>query len=257
MTLDLSSIKISALHAVQEVGDYVARSQEHIGALRMKGVKNPQTDIDVTAEEMLKEKLSRILPEAGFLLEEGVSSQKTALTWIIDPIDGTKFFSTGYPVYFTQIALMHHDTVLYAVVYAPVARHMFYAVKGEGAFLNGQRITIQYDGPLAESLVGLEIGKLPENGPHIACAQKLASGTHRLLMVSTLLAPYLLTNTIQAYIRYYNGPNHLYDIAPRFLLHEEAGATVRHHVYHGHDLYICAHPKLANEIETYLHISPT
>ncbi|HNQ30888.1 MAG TPA: inositol monophosphatase family protein [Candidatus Woesebacteria bacterium] len=254
MAFQLDLVKDAALSAVVAVGDYVAKSQDHIGELKMKGVKNPQTDIDVQAEVMLRQKLSAILPGAGFIVEEGETIKSAQYNWVIDPIDGTKFFSTHYPVYFTQIALMEADAVIFAAIYTPVSKQLFWAGKGMGAFLNSQKMTVHYDGPLAQSLVGLEIGKLPANGPHIAFAQKIASGVNRLMMVSTLLAPYLLTNTIQAYIRYYNGPNHLYDIAPRFLLHEEAGAVVRHHLLNGYDLYICAHPNLAQEIEEFLSV---
>jgi myo-inositol-1(or 4)-monophosphatase len=248
--MDIDSIRDASIQAVVEVGDYVAQSQNHIGSLRMKGIKNPQTDIDVRAEDMLREKLHTILPEAGFMVEEGISDKHQEFNWVIDPIDGTKFFSTQYPVFFTQIALMKGDQSVLSVVYCPIAKQVFHAVRGAGAYLNAKRQHIQYDGPLANSLVGLEIGKLPAHGPHITFAQKISSSVNRLMMVSTLLAPYLLTNTIQAYIRYYNGPNYIYDLAPRWLLHEEAGAVVHKHMYEGHELYISAHPTLILEIET-------
>jgi myo-inositol-1(or 4)-monophosphatase len=247
--MDIDSVRDASIQAVVEVGDYVAQSQNHIGSLRMKGVKNPQTDIDVHAEDMLREKLHAILPEAGFIVEEGISDEHQEFNWVIDPIDGTKFFSTQYPIFFTQIALMKGGTSVLAVVYCPIAKQVFHAVRGEGAYLNAQRQHIQYDGPLAHSLVGLEIGKLPANGNHIAFVHKISSQVNRLMMVSTLLAPYLLTNTIQAYIRYYNGPNHIYDLAPRWLLHEEAGAAVHKHMFEGNELYISAHPTLVTEIE--------
>ena len=235
-----------------EVGDYVTQSQGAVGEIRMKGVQDPQTDIDVNAERMLQEKLHSIFPEAGFILEEGQSTELAEYNWAIDPIDGTKFFSTLYPVYFTQIALMHGNDPVFTVIYSPVLKQVFHAAKGQGAYLNNARLTMSYQGPLVKSLVNLEIGEIDANGPYSRLLNKIGPRVKRLWVLSGIMAPYLVTNTIQAYIHYYNGVNHVYDLAPRWLLHEEAGAAVHRHMYEGNELFISAHPTLVKEIEQLL-----
>jgi len=252
--MNIASIKNSSIKAVVEVGDYVAQSQSAIGEIRMKGVRNPQTDIDIKAEHMLKDKLHQILPEAGFILEEGVSTKAAEYNWAIDPIDGTKFYSTNYPVYFTQIALMQNNQAIFTIIYTPVLKQVFHAVRGNGAYLNDRKLTLSYDGPLQNALVNLEIGKIEEQGPYNRLLNLIAPKVTRLLIVSGIMAPYLVTNTVQAYIHYYNGKNEIYDLAPRWLLHEEAGAVVRRHMYEGNELFISAHPTLVKEIELLLNL---
>lgn len=252
--MDVNSLIAPTIQAVVAVGDYVAQSQNAIGEIRMKGVQDPQTDIDVNAENMLREKLHNIFPEAGFILEEGQDTALAEYNWAIDPIDGTKFFSTLYPVYFTQTALMHDDQPVLTVIYSPVLKQVFHAVKGLGAFLNNTRLQMTYHGPLIKSLVNLEIGEIDENGPYSRLLNKIGPKVKRLWVLSGIMAPYLVTNTVQAYIHYYNGTNHVYDLAPRWLLHEESGAAVKRHKVEGKELFICAHPTLAKEIESVLEI---
>lgn len=247
--MDIDSIRDASIAAVVEVGNYVAQSQGAVGRIRMKDVRNPQTDIDVKAEQMLKDKLHQILPEAGFILEEGESEQSAEYNWAIDPIDGTKFYSTNYPVYFTQIALMQRDQPILTIIYTPVLKQVFHAIRGKGAYLNNTKLAMSYDGPLQNSLVNLEIGKIDEQGPYNRLLNLIAPKVNRLWVVSGIMAPYLVTNTVQAYVQYYNGVNNIYDLAPRWLLHEEAGAAVHRHMYEGHELYISAHPTLVKEIE--------
>ncbi|MBP6994128.1 hypothetical protein KBB12_02715, partial [Candidatus Woesebacteria bacterium] len=199
--------------------------------------------------------LHEIFPEAGFILEEGQDSELAEYNWAIDPIDGTKFFSTLYPVYFTQTALMHGDDPVLTVIYAPVLKQAFHAIKGQGAYLNNTKLQISYQGPLIKSLVNLEIGEIDENGPYSRLLNKIGPKVKRLWVLSGIMAPYLVTNTVQAYIHYYNGVNHVYDLAPRWLLHEEAGAVVKKHKVEGRELFICAHPTLAEEIESVLEVS--
>lgn len=253
--MDINKIAKEAREAVVEVGDFVAKSQSHILSIKQKSVRNPQTDVDVKAEKMLRDKLHSIFPEAGFILEEAESIKSDEYNWAIDAIDGTKFYSTQFPAYFTQIALMHKDKPIIAAIYCPVAKQLFHAISGKGAFLNDTLLKISYDGPLSQSLVSLEIGKVGDSVPHSRLVTRLMSKTHRLMIMGGILAPYLTTNTIQAYINYYNGLSHQYDLAPRWLIHEEAGACVHKHMYEGHNLYISAHPKLLIEIEGVLDIN--
>lgn len=255
--MDLVEIAKQAREAVREVGDYVVGAQSHIHSIKLKGVKDFQTDVDVKAEEMLRNKLRTILPDAGFVVEEGENtSQEVEYSWVIDPIDGTKFFSTQYPVYFTQIALSKGLETLIAVIYTPSHKQLFYAIKGHGSYLNDRRIEIQYDGLLAQSMVNFELGRIDEGSPQQKILNILAPKVARVIVISGLFAPYLVTNTIQAYVRFnYRGIEKIYDLAPRWLIHEEAGAKRNTYTYLGQKLYISAHPKLVTEIEGVLGIN--
>ena len=91
---------------------------------------------------MLVEKLSLLLPEAGFLTEEG-TSEKIGLKycWVIDPLDGTTNFLHGFHPYAISIALKEYDEVIAGVVYEVSGNETFTAWKDGGAWLNGSRIT--------------------------------------------------------------------------------------------------------------------
>ena len=148
MTIDIDDVSKKALDAVIDVGNFVKESQHKIVSIKFKGIKNPQTDVDIAAEEKLKKILSEIIPDSGFELEEGESLRNKDYVWVIDPIDGTKFFSTQYPVFYTQIALLYKGVNLFSAIYNPVSSQIFHAIKDKGSYYNHNRATLQYDGPL-------------------------------------------------------------------------------------------------------------
>jgi fructose-1,6-bisphosphatase/inositol monophosphatase family enzyme len=254
MTIDIDDVSVKALDAVINVGNFVKESQHKIVSIKYKGIKNPQTDVDIAAEDKLKKILSEIIPNSGFELEEGVSLRDKDYIWVIDPIDGTKFFSTQYPVFYTQIALLYKGVNVFSAIYNPVSSQLFHAIKDRGAYYNNKRVTLQYDGPLSNTLLSIEFGQFDDSGVSISLLDKLAPKVSKVYSTG-LFIPYLLTNTVQAYMRYYNGENFIYDMEPRLLLIREAEGVVHEHMYNGRKLFIAAHPKLVREIEQVLAIS--
>lgn len=249
--MDLKHIALQAVEAVREVGSFVSSKKECFGEVKYKDIKNPLTIIDVQAEELMVKKLRTILPEAGFIVEEGETNLAGEYNWTIDPIDGTKYFSTFFPVFYVQIALLKKDEPILSVVYNPVASQMFYAIKGHGAYLNGVRKQIEYDGPLKNALVNLEISYIGDDIKKQEIMLKVAGVARRMMLVSTVFIPYVLTNTIQAYIRFI-ADNRIYDLAPREILLKEAGCTYKKYFIGDKLLIIAAHPILVREIETLL-----
>ncbi|WP_426298527.1 histidinol-phosphatase [Arthrobacter sp. R-11] len=94
----------------------------------------PVTDADRAAEEAIRGQLSRSRPRDAVLGEEFGSTGHGARRWIIDPIDGTKNFVRGVPVWATLIALVDGDEVVVGVVSAPALGRRWWAVKGGGAY---------------------------------------------------------------------------------------------------------------------------
>ncbi len=94
----------------------------------------PVTDADRSAEEAIRGQLSRSRPRDAVLGEEFGSTGHGARRWIIDPIDGTKNFVRGVPVWATLIALVDGDEVVVGVVSAPALGRRWWAVKGGGAY---------------------------------------------------------------------------------------------------------------------------
>ncbi|MFF7382251.1 inositol monophosphatase family protein [Streptomyces griseoluteus] len=113
------------------------------------------TDADRLAERRLTEELSRLLPGSVVVGEEAVHANPAtyeairgdAPVWIIDPVDGTRQFVHGNDGFCTLVALAHRGTVLASWTYAPVRDQFATAVRGKGAYLDGERLFAGPPGP--------------------------------------------------------------------------------------------------------------
>jgi histidinol-phosphatase len=106
---------------------------------------SPVTEADRAVEEALRERIAADLPGDAVVGEEfgpGGSDQAASRRWIIDPIDGTKNYMRGIPVWATLLALEQEGDVVAALVSAPALGHRWWAVKGEGAFADGRSIHV-------------------------------------------------------------------------------------------------------------------
>lgn len=103
----------------------------------------PVTEVDIKAENTIKEIIMNAFPDYGFYGEETCRENKNSeYTWLVDPIDGTKGFVRGYPFFSTQIALMHHNEIILGVSNAPIFDEIIFAEKGKGAWMNNKQIHI-------------------------------------------------------------------------------------------------------------------
>ena len=94
----------------------------------------PVTDADQAVEESIRRTLSRARSRDAVLGEETGSTGHSQRRWVIDPIDGTKNFVRGVPVWATLIALVVDDEVVMGVVSAPLLQRRWWAAKGQGAW---------------------------------------------------------------------------------------------------------------------------
>jgi myo-inositol-1(or 4)-monophosphatase len=108
------------------------------------------TEADLVMQSALAETLQRHWPDIDILGEEmDVSAQQKALqqagtgVWCIDPLDGTSNFSIGVPYYAVSVALLRNNQVELGIVYDPSRKECFAAARGQGAWLNGQRLPQQ------------------------------------------------------------------------------------------------------------------
>jgi myo-inositol-1(or 4)-monophosphatase len=103
---------------------------------------------------MLVNALSVLLPGSGFLVEENTSTVKgEKYNWIIDPLDGTTNFIHGVPIFSISIALTEYDEVVSGVVLEVNSGECFYASKGFGAYLNGEKIKVSNRNNMNETLL--------------------------------------------------------------------------------------------------------
>jgi histidinol-phosphatase len=99
----------------------------------------PLTIADKQAEQTMRKMIMRRFPDHGIVGEEfGNSESKSQYKWILDPIDGTKSFVSGVPLYANLVAVLDGDKALIGIINLPALNETIYAVRGGGCFWNGR-----------------------------------------------------------------------------------------------------------------------
>ncbi|MES2683806.1 MAG: inositol monophosphatase family protein [Pseudomonadota bacterium] len=141
----MSQFLAAALEAAR-AADVIVRAHYRKGfEVRIKADATPVTEVDEAAEAAVKAVLTQAFPDHGFYGEEGGKHNAEAeYLWLVDPIDGTKAYVRGYPMFSTQIALMHRGELVLGVSSAPCflgdgssgvgVGETYYAVKDQGAY---------------------------------------------------------------------------------------------------------------------------
>ncbi len=144
-----------AIDAVKEAGKIQKKYFGHFHQIEYKGEINPVTEVDRQCERAITQIVLNAYPHHDILAEEGAFEKKNSpYKWIIDPLDGTTNYLHGFPIFSVSIGLEIEGEIRVGVVYLPILEEMFFAEKGKGAFLNGQRITVSQTAQLKESLLG-------------------------------------------------------------------------------------------------------
>lgn len=120
---------------------------------------SPVTRADREAEQRIRGLIERTWPDHGIIGEEyGERKAQSEYTWIIDPIDGTKSFISGVPLYACLIALVHHGDPVVGVAHFPALNETVYARRGGGAYWNGRRVRVSAVSRLKDAaLMGSEV----------------------------------------------------------------------------------------------------
>jgi myo-inositol-1(or 4)-monophosphatase len=108
-----------------------------------KGASSPVSEADIAVNDLLEKRLRAATPEYGWLSEESADDPSRLgkhLTWIVDPIDGTRGYLAGKEDWCVSVALVEDAAPLLAAVFAPATDEFFFAVRGRGASCNGVAI---------------------------------------------------------------------------------------------------------------------
>jgi len=101
------------------------------------------TEFDHASEKIIVDHLRKKFPTHSFLCEEeGRLHGSSEYCWIIDPLDGTVNFSHNIPCFCISVALAKEETIICGVIFDPITKELFVAVKGEGAYINGKRMNV-------------------------------------------------------------------------------------------------------------------
>ena len=147
---DLEKYTLAVCEIARQAGAYIReeRRKFSLESVERKHAHDYVSYVDKGSERLIVSALRELLPEAGFITEEGTAREVRSeecgvrseeLLWVVDPLDGTTNFIHQYAPYAVSIALLQGKTVLIGVVYEICADECFYAWKGGGAWLCGMR----------------------------------------------------------------------------------------------------------------------
>lgn len=218
------------MEVVREAAAYIREQHENRQdlAIQEKGRQNFVTEVDRKAEEILISGLSRLLPEAGYIAEEGTSTQKGEhYNWIVDPLDGTTNFIHGVFPFAISVGLRDRQEVVLGVIYEFGLDEYFYAWKGGGAWLNGSRIHISGVDRVNRSLIATgfpytNFKYLEQFMKSMDYFMRNSHGLRRLGSAATDIA-YVACGRYDAFYEY---GLHPWDVAAGMILVREAGGSV-------------------------------
>lgn len=193
-------------------------------ATERKADNSAVTIADRQAEQRIRQLIQQHWPDHGIIGEEyGNLNADAEYTWTVDPIDGTRSFISGVPLYSTLLALLDGERPLVGVAHFPALNETIYAVRGEGCYWNGRRARVS-------SIDKLEDAMLLTSGLDYFQNQVKADAWRRMMDVTHAQRTwgdaygYILVATGRAEIMVDPGM-HLWDTGPLQVILEEAGGT--------------------------------
>ena len=154
--MDLLKVKDNALSFMKPAKIEVLKWFLGEYKVDLKSDSSPVTIADRNAEEILRKKITRYFPEHGIIGEEfGNENVNAEWVWTIDPVDGTRSFIQGLPLFASMIALLHHGNPVLGVIEFPALGETAWAVKGKGAFLNGKPLKVSNQKKLQGAFIAI------------------------------------------------------------------------------------------------------
>lgn len=216
------------LQCMRAAGGIIKTQWRDTKQIAFKGRIDLVTQTDLAVEEYLRTALPQLLPGSNVLAEESHSTlEPGALTWIVDPVDGTTNYAHGLPAVAVSVALWRDGQVVLGSVYLPVLEELFWAVRGWGAFLQDTPIRVSGEDRLDHALIatGFPYTLHEEIDPLCSRLRKVllaSQGVRRMGSAATDLA-YTACGRFEGYYETGLKP---WDTAAGWLLVEEAGGRV-------------------------------
>lgn len=204
--------------------------QEKKAIVDYKKDNSPVTEADRNTELWLRTALKTQFPNFGILGEEfGDDTQGTEYSWIIDPIDGTKSFITGVPLYTTLLGLVKTDTrePLAGFIYAPVTNEIMSAATGLGSYYNGIKVQVDPCKDISNATMLSYDWQKAYQKSNVEYSNGLFDLTNRAKMVRTWSDGYAYMLLASGKVHSIVDPSmHIWDLAPVYTIVIEAGASI-------------------------------
>lgn len=253
---DTAALLDLARRAAAAAGAELMRRYGHIEGLRTKSTAtDPVSAADLAAEAVLVEMITTERPDDGLLGEEGSSRPSASgLRWVVDPLDGTVNYLYGLGNFTVSVAVEDAGGVLVGVVLDPGTGREYSAVRGEGAFCDGERLQVVNPIPMSQALLGTGFGYDPgrraRQGQVIAALLPAVRDIRRTGSAALDLC-WVAAGRLDAFYEVGLQP---WDAAAGGLIAQEAGAvfTALVHAPGGPTRFVAAGPSLHHELTTVL-----
>lgn len=256
MTIDIDDMLFHAIKWAREAGkiqlDYFRSG--HLEIATKLNESDIMTIADKASEKVIIDGIHATYPNHSILSEEsGAETLDSDYTWVIDPLDGTTNYSVGLPQFCVSIGLKYGNETILGVVYAPYLNELFTAVKGEGAFLNGNLIHTGVKMNIQQAVVstGFPVDKDVSNDnnldnvarvlPHVRGMRRMGSAAIDICYVA---AGYL--------DGYWELNLHEWDVCAGILIATEAGAVASHFRNDRNISILVASPEIEKSIKPLL-----
>jgi len=223
---ELETLTLSVCEVAKRAGSFIRqeRQQFHAESIQRKHAHDYVSYVDKQSEQLIVSALRQLLPEAGFITEEGSATYTDEqYCWVVDPLDGTTNFIHHFPPYAVSIALMQGPRIVLGVVYEICADECFYAWLGGGSHLNGEPLTVNAS-PLSDALVCFQLPY--DSDAYSPVAQSLIRQFYgrvasvRMLGSAAIALCYVAAGRLDAYAEKYIGQ---WDYMAGALIVSEAG----------------------------------
>lgn len=230
----------STCEIARKAGKFMAQERKNfdVSKIETKGLHDLVSYVDKESEKQIIEQLQQLLPESGFIAEEGTNDIRgERFNWVIDPLDGTTNYIQGVPIYAVSIGLLDNDELVLGVVYEVGRDECFYAWKDGGAYLDGKPIHVSNRADIHDTLLATgfpynDFSKLDEYMELLKWTMTNARGVRRLGSAATDLA-YVACGRFDAFWEYDLKP---WDVAAGAVIVMEAGGKVTD--YNGGNNYL-------------------
>ncbi len=223
----------TAIAACREAGQIALDKQNSLRHIQFKGEKDIVTEADLACDAAIRKHLSDAFPDHNIVTEEGADKEAGSdFTWYVDPIDGTINYSRCIPLWAISIGLIIKGVRSVGAIYMPAMDEMYTAIKGQGAFCNGKKISVSHLSTLNQAIIShgdLNVGDITLrhqlNEENLKRRMLSAEAMQRVkcLGSSCVEASYVASGKLDAYCMVCFYP---WDVAVGSLLVEEAGGKV-------------------------------
>ena len=228
MDLDFLTEEVKKL--ARQTGEFLKKERLSFDRSRVeqKAAHDYVSYVDKASEKRIVERLHELLPEAGFIAEEGSGSlEEQEYCWVVDPLDGTSNYIHDCTPYCVSIALRNREEILLGVVYECGREELFWAHKNSRAYLNGKEICVSDQRVLDQSFIMPELPyKAERYSPFILPLMRdLYGHVSGIRMLGSAAAElcYVAAGRFEIFIEAFLGP---WDIAAGYIILKQAGGRM-------------------------------